>query len=259
MEKIMSRLVRFGVLVLLFGLGFYANAEEKNPPGKLKALYITGGPYHDFNTLAPLLTSKISEYASVDWEIRWGAEAFKNPDFGRAFDVVVYNMCFDDVDPTIENVLKLTFSGKPTVAIHCAVHSFKVSDEWRRLLGEVSRIHDPYQGFSTEKADPTHPVTKTFPDNWQTAGDEMYQTVEMGPQAKVLLKAKSPSSGKEHMVCWTNQYGQGRVFGTTLGHDLKTAAQSDYQRLLSHGLLWACGKLGEDGKPLSGYGGNRSR
>jgi type 1 glutamine amidotransferase len=260
MEMLMLRhRLCFGALVLLLGLGVDAHVAARSPAAKLRALYITGGPYHDFKNLAPLLTTKISEFASVEWQTKWGPEAFKNPDFGRGFDVVVYNMCFDDVDPSIENVLQLTFRGKPTVAIHCAVHSFKVSDEWRRLLGETSRIHDPYQAFSTVKVDENHPVTKSFPQNWQTAGDEMYQTIEMGSQAKVLLKAKSPSSGKEHMVCWTNQYGKGRVFGTTLGHDMKTAGQTDYQRLLSYGLLWACGKLGDDGRPLPGYGGTNEK
>jgi type 1 glutamine amidotransferase len=260
MEMLMSRhALWFAVWLLLSVLGIDANSQDKTSTPKLQALYITGGPYHDFKNLAPLLTSKISEFASVEWQIKWGPETFKLPDFGKGFDVVVYNMCFDDVDPTIENVLKLTFGGKPTVAIHCAIHSFKVSDEWRRLLGEVSRVHDPFQAFSTVRVDKDHPVTKNFPENWQTPGDEMYQTIEMGPQAKVLLKAKSPSSGKEHMVCWTNQYGQGRVFGTTLGHDLKTAGQTDYHRLLSYGLLWACGKLGDDGRPLPGYGGTNEK
>jgi len=27
-----------------------------------------------------------------------------------------------------------------------------------------------------------------------------------------------------------------------------------YLDLVTRGLLWACGKLGEDGKPLAGYG-----
>jgi hypothetical protein len=45
------------------------------------------------------------------------------------------------------------------------------------------------------------------------------------------------------------------VFATTLGHDLKTAGMPEYHRLLANGLLWACGKLGDDGKPLEGYAG----
>jgi hypothetical protein len=29
----------------------------------------------------------------------------------------------------------------------------------------------------------------------------------------------------------------------------------EYHRLLANGLLWACGKLGDDGKPREGYAG----
>ena len=45
------------------------------------------------------------------------------------------------------------------------------------------------------------------------------------------------------------------IFGTTLGHDMKTGADPDYHKLLAYGLLWACDKLGADGKPLPGYEG----
>jgi type 1 glutamine amidotransferase len=55
-------------------------------------------------------------------------------------------------------------------------------------------------------------------------------------------------------VSWTSSYGKGRVFATTLGHDMKTASLPTYQRLLADGLLWACGKRGDDGEPAAGYG-----
>ena len=246
-------------LFLLFFVSFNASAGDSKPNAKLKALFVTGGGYHDFKSLAPLVTDKISEFAYVEWDIKWGPEALADPKFGQTVDVVVYDMCFDETQhPSIDNVLKLTREGKPTVAIHCAVHSFKESDEWRRLLGEVSRVHDRYQAFATQKGDPNHPVMKSFPDNWQTPGDELYQTIQMGPESKSLLKVISPSTGAEHVVCWTNQYGKGHVFATTLGHDMKTAQQADYQRLLAYGLLWACGKLDDQGKPLPGYEGGKN-
>ncbi|MFN8006898.1 MAG: ThuA domain-containing protein [Terriglobia bacterium] len=252
----MKRLGRdFGLLLFLLLPGLLLAADSK-PDAKLKAVLITGGGYHDFKSLSALLTDRISQYANVDWEVKWGPEVLEKADFAQAADVVVYDMCFDEtVLPSINHVLNLTRGGKPTVVIHCAVHSFKESDEWRRLVGEVSRIHDKYEPIASQKVDPNHPIIKSFPDNWQTAGDELYQTIQMGPDSKSLLKVKSPASGIEHIVCWTNQYGQGRVFGTTLGHDMKTAQQEEYQRLLAYGLLWACGKLDEQGKPLPGYEG----
>ena len=255
----MSRRAFWLVPFLLCLICFAAFAGNSNPNPKLKAVLVTGGGYHDFKSLAPLLTDQISKFANVEWEVQWGPEALADPNFGKSADVVVYDMCFDEtIHPSIDNVLKLTREGKPTVVIHCAVHSFKESDEWRRLVGEVSRVHDKYQAFAAQKLDPNHPVTKSFPDNWQTAGDELYQTIQMGPDSHSLLKVVSPATGTEHIVCWTNLYGNGRVFGTTLGHDMKTAQQTDYQRLVAYGLLWACGKLDEQGKPLPGYEGGTS-
>jgi type 1 glutamine amidotransferase len=54
-------------------------------------------------------------------------------------------------------------------------------------------------------------------------------------------------------VIWTNQYGKARVFGTTLGHHNETMGHEVYLDFVSRGLLWACDKLGEDGKPKAGY------
>jgi type 1 glutamine amidotransferase len=56
-------------------------------------------------------------------------------------------------------------------------------------------------------------------------------------------------------LSWTYQFGRGRVFATTLGHDMNTASAPEYLQLVANGLLWACGKLEPDGKPAAGYSG----
>ena len=79
--------------------------------------------------------------------------------------------------------------------------------------------------------------------------------ISIDPQSHPLLKAKSPQDGREHVVGWTYHFGRGRVFATTLGHDMKTAGSPDYLQLLANGLLWTCSKLGDDGKAVAGYAG----
>jgi type 1 glutamine amidotransferase len=252
----MSRHALWLSLCLLVCISIGGQAQDSKPAAKLKALFISGGGYHDFQKLAPFLTSKMSELSSVQWEVKWDPEVLKDENFSDRFDAIVYDMCFDQIDPmSLENALKATRSGKPTMVIHCAMHSFKASDEWRRLLGMTTRVHDPYQAFGTEKVNADHPVVRGFPDDWKTPGDELYQTISVDKGADVLLTAKSPSTGNVHTVCWTNQYGRGRVFATTLGHDMKTADQLVYHQLLTRGLLWACGKLDKGGRPLPGYAG----
>jgi type 1 glutamine amidotransferase len=51
--------------------------------------------------------------------------------------------------------------------------------------------------------------------------------------------------------------GKARVFSTTLGHNNATVADPRYLDLVTRGLLWACGKLSEDGKPLPGTAENK--
>ncbi len=236
------------VVLLSPGLRETAAADSLPSAAPLKVLFITGGGYHDYQKLAPHLTSNLSQRVHATFDLRFGLETLRDPKFAEGYDAIVYDFCIDDGEPaSIENALNATRQGKPTVMIHCALHSFKTADEWRNCCGMVSRVHDPFQAFGTRKLDQRHPILQGFPDDWKTTGDELYQTVQMSGQSIALLQVTSPHSGKDHIVCWVSTYGKGRVFGTTLGHDMKTAAQPAYLHLLANGLLWACGRLDSRG------------
>lgn len=247
-------------LLLLLAIA-RADAAENRAPAALKAplnvLFLTGGGYHDYEKLAPHLTSSIGGLVNATFETQFGLEALRNPKFAEGYDAILYDVCFDEVqDEILENALRASRNGKPAVMIHCAVHAFRRSPrirEWETCCGMRSKVHDAFGPFSVMKLDSDSPITKQFPSDWKTAGDELYQTISIEPQSHQLLKVKSPRDGREHTVCWTYQFGQGRVFATTLGHDMKTAASPDYLRLVANGLLWACGKLEQDGSPARGY------
>jgi type 1 glutamine amidotransferase len=250
--------------VWLFAAGGRAAAlggqtSAATPP--LKALFITGGVYHDYKKLPRLLTSKISQMDNVKFDVVTGLDVLKNAKFAEGYEVIVYDLCYDDIDPVaLDNALGAGRAGKPTVFIHCAVHSFRNSPqvhEWENYVGLRSKVHDKFGPFSVEKVDRPNPITASFPNDWKTAGDELYQTMEVIAGTEPLLTAQSPRDGRIHTICWTHTYGQARVFATTLGHDTKTAKSPAYQRLLANGLLWACDKLDADGKPKPGYAGNK--
>jgi hypothetical protein len=230
-------------------------AAGSNAP--LKALFITGGGYHDYARLAPFLTSSLGKLINVKFDVVYDMNVLKNEKFADNYDVVVYDVCFDEADPLLlENALRTARAGRPSVMIHCAVHAFRKSDrvhEWENLCGMRSKVHDPFHAFATEKLDAQNPITLAFPADWKTPGDELYQTIELIDGSHPLLRAKSPRDGREHTVCWIHTYGKGRVFATTLGHDFKTAESPDYLRLLANGLLWTCNELEQDGAPKSGY------
>ena len=250
------RRVALMVLFAFCTLLFQTEAGEKPAPAKIKALLITGGGYHDYKALNPVLTKKVGALVNASFEVKYGLGTLKNPQFADGFDVVIYNFCFADEKnkELIDNALKVTRDGKPTLLVHCAMHTFMPSDEWTDCCGMRTRVHDPYRAFSIIKADKTHPIVKTLPDQWPTTGDELYQTIKLGDRSTALFKGKVDKSISEHVVCWVSTYGKGKVFATTLGHDLKTTNLPEFHRLLANGLLWACDKLDKDGLPLEGYG-----
>lgn len=252
------------VIVLLVSL-LCANGAEQGPTVKvpLKVLFIASGGFHDYEKLAPYLTRELSQLARVTFELKFGLDVLKDPMFAQAFDAVIYDICDEKApDDQVENALQTARAGKPTVMIHCALHAFRYSPklhDWETCCGMRSKVHDPYASFTITKLDPASPVTKAFPEIWKTSGDELYQTISIDPESHPLLKATSAKDGREHIVCWTYQYGRGRVFATTLGHDMKTSAAPEFLRLLSNGLLWACGKLDPNGEPVSGYAGGSTK
>lgn len=248
------------LLAAALSLGWGVAARAAEP---LKVLFFTGGGYHDYAKLAPFLTHELEARVNVKFEVRFGLDSLQDAGFADKFDAVVYDHCDDEItDDRMDHALAVARSGKPTVLIHCAVHAFRKSPkirEWETCCGMRSKVHDPFGPFTVTRLDDRSPITKSFPAEFKTPGDELYQTIAIDPESHQLLKAVSPKDGRTHVVCWTYSFGQGRVFATTLGHDMKTASTPEYLRLLSNGLLWAAGKLGPDGEPAAGFGPSPGR
>jgi type 1 glutamine amidotransferase len=235
--------------LFLLCLGLLPLAALSQPSQPIKALFLTGGGYHDYKKLAPFLTNSLGQRVNVSFDVDFTMDRLTNKSFADGYDVVVYDLCFNDAEPVeLDNALDTIRAGKPAVMIHCAVHAFRESKkvhQWEAGVGMRSKVHDPFGPFQTVKLDPQSPILNGFPDDWKTAGDELYQTIEFPKTSHPLLSAKSPRDGRVHIVCWTQTYGKGRVFATTLGHDLTTAQDPAYLGLLARGLLWSCAKLDE--------------
>ena len=97
--------------------------------------------------------------------------------------------------------------------------------------------------------------------DWTTINEELYYNIQILPTAKPLATGAQTVKNEEgvekenkYVVAWTNDYQGTRVFSTTLGHNNETVADGRYLDLVTRGLLWACGKLDEQGVIAPGYG-----
>src|SRR5437763_856313 len=82
----------------------------------------------------------------------------------------------------------------------------------------------------------------------------LHEVKKVWPTCTPLAESLTPNKPYDkHTSIWVNTYGKARIFGTTLGHGNETVQRELYLDLLTRGLLWACDKLGADGKPKPGY------
>lgn len=232
----------------------------------LKVLMITGGCCHDYTAQKEILAVGLRARANVEFTIvHEGGESrdfkvsvYAKPDWARGFDVILHNECFGAVadDEFVERIAKAHADGVPAVMLHCSTHSYRAAktDAWREALGVRSMSHEARRDLLVKSLGATHPVMKGFPAEWKDPADELYKIEKQWPNMVPLATAFGKETQKDHPVIWVNQYGKGRVFATTLGHGNETMADPVYLDLVARGLLWAAGKLGEDGKPLAGYG-----
>lgn len=250
-------------LISLTALLFYAvpGAAEVPP---LKVLIITGGCCHDYDqqgrVLAHGITARCNAACTVLQEINSGTAAkiplYENPNWATGYDVVVHDECFADVREVewLEKVVKPHKEGVPAVVLHCAMHCYRApTDEWFKLVGITSPGHGKHYPFEVKNIKPDHPVMKGFGEKWDAPKEELYYCDKVWPNTTPLAEAFSTDRNANQVCIWTSNYGDTRVFGTTLGHYTTTVASPQYLDLVTRGLQWACDKLDDDGKPLPGY------
>ena len=245
---------------------------DKPSPGPLRVLMITGGCCHDYNGQKKVLAEGIAKRANVtidtvhDMEQGAGGtkhfvSIYKKEKWWAGYDVILHNECYADVKekPFVDGILAAhREAGVPAVNLHCAMHCYRVDfnkyKDWFEFTGVDTRRHGPQQPIDIDFVKKDHPIF-FFYDTSTTENEELYQILETFKNVTVLATGTNKAQGKNDLI-WINTFGpkNTRVFSTTLGHHTKTMADDRYLDLVTRGLLWACDKLGDDGKPAKGYG-----
>jgi type 1 glutamine amidotransferase len=266
-RRTFASLLVLPVLTLASSAAAQPASKSGDAPSPIRALYVTGGGFHDFEAQKAIVPAGLAERVRIEWTIDESAgkatdvliPRHATTDWTKDFDVVVYNMSFSHVVdvPWIERLTRAhRESGVPAVILHGAVHSYRRSESkaWGELMGAFSMRHDRQRPLRIETVASQHPIMRGFPPDWQTIDEELYEHERAWPGMTPLAQAHSTETAKTSPVIWTNTHGKAKVFVTSLGHNNEMMRDPVYLDLVARGLLWTLGRLQDDGRPVPGYG-----
>lgn len=104
--------------------------------------------------------------------------------------------------------------------------------------------HGPRHAFQVVMRNRKHPISKGLPQAWMHNVDELYDRLR-GPAENLDLIATAFSArdqkgtGENEPALFAIQYGRGRVFHTTLGHDVEAMKCVGFIVTLQRGTEWA--------------------
>ncbi len=98
--------------------------------------------------------------------------------------------------------------------------------------------------FQVVTRQPEHPIMKGLPPVWMHAADELYATLRgPGKNMTVLATAhsdpKNKGTDRDEPMAMVLSYGKGRVFHTTMGHDVSALSCVGLMTLIQRGTEWA--------------------
>ena len=203
-------------------------------------LVISGGK-HPYHQSTPILLDFLRN-AGHSVEMTEDAGVLVS-DSMAGYDALVYNTRrVEELTPDYGQRTALTQyigGGKGFVCIHCAAGLPKTWPEYHDVTGggwvyEGVSTTPGYGQFEMTVKDTEHPCAVGISDF--ITNDELYMNLGWRPDNDVFLTCEYEAISQP--AAWTRNYGSGRVFKTTLGHDGLAFRTPEFQQLILNGVDW---------------------
>lgn len=268
--------VRWGIpaATLLFAIGPFAAAA----PIRVMILDgESGGPYHNWHLTTPVLKQELQESGLFQVTVVTAPPSSSglgdfHPDFDR-YQAIVMNYDAPEWPRNLRAEFEQYVSkGGGLVIVHAADNAFPNWRAYNLMIGiggwrhrteaagpywyfeNGKLVSDPSPGptgshgarlpFQVVTRDAEHPIMKGLPRVWMHANDELYATLRgPGKNMTVLATAysdpKNKGTGRDEPLIMVVHYGKGRIFHTTMGHDVFALSCVGFMTIFQRGTEWA--------------------
>lgn len=235
----------------------------------------SAGAYHAWKLTTPVLKRELEETGLFQVDVVTaspGALSDFKPDFNR-YQAVVFNYDAADWPASLKDSFERYMkSGGGLVIVHAADNAFPGWKEFNQMIGlggwrnrtetagpywffkDGKLVSDPSSGpsgshgarlpFPLTARAPEHPIMKGLPATWMHQGDELYATLR-GPGENMTVLATAHSdpanngTGRDEPILIALSYGKGRIFHTTMGHDVAALSCVGFTTTFQRGTEWA--------------------
>lgn len=242
-------MTRFMSIFFILSIMVSAVSVPADEPPPVKVLLWLGGPIHDHKKIGDVVESALKDYGRFEvTRVEQDLDAFL-PDRLEGFDVVLFFNTLGEIsEQQKRGVMNFVAGGKGIVGFHSAADSFRGDPDWDALFGGHFEGHPPYRTFQVSVLETGHPIAEGMTEFMTT--DEQYL---MTYDSRVQVLCAALHRGEWMPAAWVKNWGKGRVFYTTLGHDAKACENENFEKLLLRGCLWAAGQ--DNLEPVSEGGG----